>query len=147
MTACGSGVGREYSRLASKFDPLADVPLRVWQQEWAPSRKALQTPLRACSAACSRRPKHSVRPDSTTRRRYHQLMSVTGEGATMSADVVYEITRYGVAEDDEVLIERAQIVRTNGSHSWSFGDSAPQVISDVASVIRAESALHEVRAI
>ena len=64
----------------------------------------------------------------------------------MSADVVYEIARYGVAEDDEVLIERAQVVRTNGSHSWRFGDSAPQVISDVASVIRAESALHEVRA-
>ena len=30
----------EYRRLASKFDPLADIPLSVWQQEWAPSRKA-----------------------------------------------------------------------------------------------------------
>ena len=30
----------EYRRLANSFDPLADVPLRVWQQEWAPSRKA-----------------------------------------------------------------------------------------------------------
>ncbi len=31
---------QEYSRLASRFDPLADVPLRVWQQEWAPGRNA-----------------------------------------------------------------------------------------------------------
>lgn len=30
----------EYSRLASKFDPLADIPLRVWQQEWPPGRGA-----------------------------------------------------------------------------------------------------------
>jgi hypothetical protein len=27
----------EYSRLASRFDPLGDIPLRVWQQEWVPS--------------------------------------------------------------------------------------------------------------
>lgn len=27
---------QEYGRLASRFDPLADVPLRVWQQEWPP---------------------------------------------------------------------------------------------------------------
>jgi hypothetical protein len=31
---------QEYSRLASKFDPLADIPLRVWQQEWVPGKKA-----------------------------------------------------------------------------------------------------------
>jgi hypothetical protein len=31
---------QEYQRLASRFDPLADVPLRVWQQEWPPSRCA-----------------------------------------------------------------------------------------------------------
>ncbi len=31
---------QEYSRLASRFDPFADVPLRVWQQEWAPGRNA-----------------------------------------------------------------------------------------------------------
>lgn len=31
---------REYSRLAGKFDPLADVPLRVWQEEWPPGRAA-----------------------------------------------------------------------------------------------------------
>jgi hypothetical protein len=30
----------EYPRLASRFDPLADVPLRVWQSEWPPSREA-----------------------------------------------------------------------------------------------------------
>ena len=30
----------EYARLASKFDPLADVPLRVWQEEWTPSKSA-----------------------------------------------------------------------------------------------------------
>ena len=28
---------QEYRRLAAEFDPLADVPLRVWQQEWPPS--------------------------------------------------------------------------------------------------------------
>jgi hypothetical protein len=31
---------QEYRRLAGKFDPLADIPLRVWQQEWRPSRDA-----------------------------------------------------------------------------------------------------------
>ncbi|WP_156685606.1 hypothetical protein [Mycobacterium sp. Marseille-P9652] len=31
---------REYGRLASRFDPLADVPLKVWQQEWPPGRSA-----------------------------------------------------------------------------------------------------------
>jgi hypothetical protein len=31
---------REYPRLASRFDPLADVPLRVWQTEWPPSPEA-----------------------------------------------------------------------------------------------------------
>jgi hypothetical protein len=31
---------REYPRLASRFDPLADVPLRVWQAERPPSREA-----------------------------------------------------------------------------------------------------------
>lgn len=31
---------REYSRLASKFDPLADVALTVWQEEWPPSNAA-----------------------------------------------------------------------------------------------------------
>jgi hypothetical protein len=31
---------REYPRLAGRFDPLADIPLRVWQAEWPPSREA-----------------------------------------------------------------------------------------------------------
>ncbi|MDA4100405.1 hypothetical protein BST34_09680 [Mycolicibacterium monacense DSM 44395] len=31
---------REYQRLARSFDPLADIPLRLWQQEWPPSRLA-----------------------------------------------------------------------------------------------------------
>ena len=31
---------QEYSRLASSFDPYADIPLRVWQQEWAPGKEA-----------------------------------------------------------------------------------------------------------
>jgi hypothetical protein len=30
----------ENSRLASKFDPFADIPLRVWQQEWPPGKRA-----------------------------------------------------------------------------------------------------------
>ncbi len=31
---------QEYGRLASRFDPLADVPLNVWQQEWPPGQGA-----------------------------------------------------------------------------------------------------------
>jgi hypothetical protein len=31
---------QEYGRLASRFDPLADIPLSVWQQEWPPGRSA-----------------------------------------------------------------------------------------------------------
>jgi hypothetical protein len=31
---------QEFRRLASRFDPQTDVPLRVWQQEWPPSRRA-----------------------------------------------------------------------------------------------------------
>jgi hypothetical protein len=31
---------QEYLRLASKFDPSADIPLRVWQQEWPPGTAA-----------------------------------------------------------------------------------------------------------
>ncbi len=30
----------EYGRLASAFDPLADVPLRVWQEQWPPASGA-----------------------------------------------------------------------------------------------------------
>jgi hypothetical protein len=30
----------EYPSLASRFDPLADIPLQIWQDEWAPSRSA-----------------------------------------------------------------------------------------------------------
>lgn len=30
----------EYTRLAAAFDPEADVPLSVWQQQWPPSREA-----------------------------------------------------------------------------------------------------------
>lgn len=32
----------EYRRLASRFDPQADIPLRVWQQKWPPTRAASQ---------------------------------------------------------------------------------------------------------
>jgi hypothetical protein len=31
---------QEYRRLAAEFDRLADIPLRVWQQKWPPSRQA-----------------------------------------------------------------------------------------------------------
>jgi hypothetical protein len=31
---------REYTRLATRFDPLADIPLKAWQAEWPPSLKA-----------------------------------------------------------------------------------------------------------
>jgi len=30
---------QEYRRLAAKFDPLADIPLWVWQEEWPPGRR------------------------------------------------------------------------------------------------------------
>ena len=64
----------------------------------------------------------------------------------MAADVVYEIARYGVAEDDEVLFERAQIVRPNGYTAGASvtlgGKSSPMSMS----VIRAEPGLDEVRA-
>ena len=32
----------EYRRLASRFDSQADVPLRVWQQDWPPGHLASQ---------------------------------------------------------------------------------------------------------
>ena len=28
------------ARLANSFDPLGDIPIGVWQREWAPSRSA-----------------------------------------------------------------------------------------------------------
>lgn len=31
---------REYARLAGRFDPLADIPLKVWQEEWEPGKSA-----------------------------------------------------------------------------------------------------------
>ena len=31
---------QEYRRLAAEFDPLADIPLRVWQEQWPPGRGA-----------------------------------------------------------------------------------------------------------
>ena len=31
---------KEYGRLASRFDPLADIPLRVWQEVWVPGKEA-----------------------------------------------------------------------------------------------------------
>jgi hypothetical protein len=31
---------REYRRLAAEFDPLGDIPLRVWQQKWPAGRRA-----------------------------------------------------------------------------------------------------------
>jgi hypothetical protein len=30
---------QEYGRLAAKFAPRADIPLRVWQEEWPPGRR------------------------------------------------------------------------------------------------------------
>lgn len=32
--------GQEYQRLAAEFDPLADIPLGVWQQRWPPGPRA-----------------------------------------------------------------------------------------------------------
>jgi hypothetical protein len=65
---------------------------------------------------------------------------------TGPAEVVFEIARYGVAEEAEVLLERAQVLRTGESDSWRFDDSEPKIVPDAASAIRDEAALHEVRA-
>jgi hypothetical protein len=31
---------QEYRRLAAEFDPLADIPLGDWQEQWPPGRRA-----------------------------------------------------------------------------------------------------------
>jgi hypothetical protein len=31
---------QEYRRLAAEFDPLADIPLAAWQEQWRPGRRA-----------------------------------------------------------------------------------------------------------
>jgi hypothetical protein len=31
---------QEYRRLAAAFDPLADIPLAAWQEQWSPGRRA-----------------------------------------------------------------------------------------------------------
>jgi hypothetical protein len=49
---------REYWRLASRFDPLADIPLRVWQAEWPPS---LETSVDAFGRMLG----HALDPPST----------------------------------------------------------------------------------
>jgi hypothetical protein len=64
----------------------------------------------------------------------------------MAADVIYEIARYDVGEDEEVLLERAQILRTDGSLSWRLDDRPPNAAADWMSLIRDEPALNEVRA-
>ena len=47
LVAFSKGIGHlrdwqrsEYIRLAAEFDPLADIPLRVWQQQWPPTPAA-----------------------------------------------------------------------------------------------------------
>jgi hypothetical protein len=67
-------------------------------------------------------------------------------GLNVSAEVVFEIARYGVAEEVEVLLERAQVLATDESHTWRCGDSEPTAVTDAVSAIRVEPALHEVRA-
>lgn len=44
---------REYPRLAAEFDPLADIPLRVWQQKWplAPRVRRRDFPISGTRAA------------------------------------------------------------------------------------------------
>ena len=74
---------QEYWSLASMFDPLADIPLTVWQQEWPPGRSASVDVFRAparrvvtaatdnLTHACTRpiRGRHSWRASIGPRRR------------------------------------------------------------------------------
>lgn len=64
----------------------------------------------------------------------------------MSADVVYEIARYDVGESQEVLRERAQVFRTDGSLSWRLGSGPANAAADFVPLIRHEAALNEIRA-
>ena len=66
----------------------------------------------------------------------------------MTAESVYGIARYDVHTENEVLIERAQLFRENGAlrRRVDDGPEASCPDNDVAAVIGADPALHEVRA-
>ena len=66
----------------------------------------------------------------------------------MSAESVYEIARYGVRTEDEVLIERAQLFSENGELRCRV-DDGPEIVcpnNDVLATISADPALGEIRA-
>ena len=61
---------------------------------------------------------------------------------------MYEIARYGVDTDAEVLIERTQVLSRDGA-LWRRVDDEPETLcadTDVAAVIGADPVLSEVRA-
>src|SRR5262245_22268377 len=64
----------------------------------------------------------------------------------MSDRIVYEIARYGVRGDDEVLLERAQVANAHGACLWRIDDEKTVVGPDMTSAIRNEPTLNEVRA-
>lgn len=64
----------------------------------------------------------------------------------MSTVVVFEIARYDVGADKEVLLHRAQVLRTDGSYRFRRGDGREPVVADAKSSIRDEPELNEVRA-
>jgi len=69
-------------------------------------------------------------------------------GTNMGAELVYEIARYGVDTDTEVLIERAQVFSRDGT-LWRRVDDGPETPclgTDVAVVIGADPMVSEVRA-
>jgi hypothetical protein len=66
----------------------------------------------------------------------------------MSAEPVYEIARYGVRTENEVLIERAQLFNVNGELRCRV-DDGPEIVcpdTDVVATISGDPALSEIRA-
>ena len=66
----------------------------------------------------------------------------------MSIESVYEIRRYDVRTEEEVLIESAQVVSENGGLRCRV-DDRPEIVycdSDVVAVITADPVLNEIRA-
>jgi len=66
----------------------------------------------------------------------------------MTGQCVYEIGRYGVSTDEEILVERARLLSDNGELKLIIGDGRATACGsdDVAAVIGADPRLNEIRA-
>jgi hypothetical protein len=64
----------------------------------------------------------------------------------MNGTVIYEIARYGVDTDQEVLVERAQLLRTGGNLSWRLAgdEERPCTTDNLVDAIAATPALFDV---